>query len=98
MDMTRLITQNATFVCVGQGGLGDVTWYIRRRNSERSVPHKSIVVTMVAPHNINITSILTIPNLTDSDGGCYWCGYTNNEGQTNSTSAKLTIGSKSNIK
>ena len=93
MDKTRPVTVNVTFVCVGQGyGFVDVSWFRNRSGSERSPPGKSIVTTMVTPDNI--TSILTIPNLRNSDRGDYWCRYNNSGGDTNSTIATLTIGSK----
>ena len=56
------------------------------------VPGKSIVTTMVTPDNI--TSILTIPDLRDRDGGRYRCRYNNSGGETDSTRARLIIGSK----
>ena len=93
MDKTCPVTQNATFVCVGQGyGFVDVSWIRIRSGNERSPPDKSIVTTMVTPDNV--TSILTIPDLRDNDGGRYRCRYNNNGGETNSNLARLTIGSK----
>ena len=47
---------------------------------------------MVTPYNI--TSILTIPDLTDRDGGRYRCRYINSGGETDSDLARLTIASK----
>ena len=92
MDKTRPPTQNATFVCVGQGyGFVDVRWVRGGRNG-RSPPGKSIVTTMATPDNI--TSILTIPDLIGSDGGRYRCRYNNSGGETHSNNARLTIGSK----
>ena len=93
MDITRPVTQNATFVCVGQGyGFVDIRWISGRRNSERSLQSKSIVTTMVTPYNI--TSIVTIPNLRGNDGVRYSCRYNNSGGDTDSARARLTIGSK----
>ena len=93
MDKTRPVTQNATFVCVGQGyGFVDVSWFRIRGGNERSLLGKSIVTTIVTPDNI--TSILTIPDLRDRDGGRYRCRYNNSGGETDSTRARLTIGSK----
>ena len=94
MDITEPATQNATFECVGQGyGFVDVRW-IRgeRRNSRRSPPRRSIVTIMVTPDNI--TSTLTIPDLTDRDGAPYRCRYNNTGGVTDTNLAILTIGSK----
>ena len=93
MDKTRPVTQNATFVCVGQGyGFVDVSWFRGARSSERPPLGRSIVTTMVTPDNI--TSILTIPELRDRDGGRYRCRYNNSGGETDSNVAILTIGSK----
>ena len=93
MDKTRPAEQNATFVCVGQGyGFVDVSWFSGTRSSKRSPPGKSIVTTMATPDNI--TSILTIPDLRGSDGGCYRCRYNTSGGDTDSSLARLTIGSK----
>ena len=93
MDKTRPPTQNATFVCVGQGyGFVDVNWLRIRSGNERSPPGKSIVTTMVTPDNI--TSILTISDLRNRDGGDYRCRYNNNGGETDSIMATLTVGSK----
>ena len=91
MDLARPPTQNATIVCVGQGyGFVDVSWFRFRRGNERFLPRKSIVTTMVTPNNI--TSVLTISDLRNSDRGDYWCRYNNSGGDTNSTRATLTIG------
>ena len=93
MDKTRPVTQNATFVCVGQGyGFVDVMWFTERKSSEISLPGKSIVTTMVTPDNT--TSILTIPDLRNNDRGRYRCGYTNSGGETDSDVARLIIRSK----
>ena len=93
MDITRPVTENATFVCVGQGyGFVDVRWFSGGRSSRRSPPSKSIVTTMVTQDSI--TSTLTIPDLIDYDGGRYRCRYSNNGGETNSNQARLTIGSR----
>ena len=91
VGITRPVTQNATFVCVSQGyGFVNVRWFRGERN--RSPPGRSIVTTMVAPNNI--TSLLTIPNLRNNDGGRYRCRYINSGGETDSDLARLTIGSK----
>ena len=93
MRTTRPVTQNATFVCVGQGyGLVKVRWVRIKRGNERSLRRKSIVTTIVTSYNI--TSILTIIDLRDRDGGRYKCRYINSGGQTDSDRARLTIGSK----
>ena len=96
MDETRPVTEDATFVCVGQGyGFVDVRWFRGGKNSENTPPDKSIVTTMVTPYNI--TSTLTIPDLEDSDGGRnrrYRCRYINSGGETDSDLARLMIGSK----
>ena len=93
MNITHPVTQNATFVCVGQGyGLVDVSWARIRSDNERSLRGKSIVITMVTPDNV--TSILAIPDLRNNDRGRYWCRYNNSGGETNSSQARLTIGSK----
>ena len=93
MAKTRPVTENATFVCVGQGyGLSDGKWFKGGRNSENSPPDKSIVITMVTPNNI--TSILTIPDLTNRDGGRYRCRYINSGGETDSDIVRLTLRSK----
>ena len=91
MDNTRPVTENATFVCVGQGyGFVDVRWFRGERN--RSPPDRSIVTTMVTPYNI--TSVLTIPDLRDSNVGRYRCRYISSGGETDSYIARLIIGSK----
>ena len=91
MSITRPVTQNATFVCIGQGyGFVDVRWFRGERN--RSPPGRSIVTTMVTPYNI--TSILTIPDLRDRDVERYKCRYINSGGETDSDLARLTIASK----
>ena len=92
MDITRPVTENATFVCVCQGyGFVDVSWF--RGNRNRSPPDRSIVTTMVTPYNI--TSVLTIPDLRDDNGrDRYKCRYNNIAGGTDSDQARLTIGSK----
>ena len=93
MDITRPVTENATFVCVGQGyGFVDVSWVRIRNDNEKPPRSKSTVTTMVTPDNI--TSILTIPDLENSDGRSYRCTYINSEGKTDSDQARLTIGSK----
>ena len=92
MDITFPATQNATFVCVGQGyGFVDISW-VRMRSMERPLRSKSIVTTTVTSDNI--TSILTIPDLRNNDGRQYRCRYINSGGQTDSRPARLTIGSK----
>ena len=94
MDITRPVTQNATFVCVGQGyGFVNVRWVRGERNSQRSPPGKSIVATMVTQDNITtITSMLTIPDIMDRDGRHFRCIYNNSGGETHSNIARLTIG------
>ena len=93
MDITRPVTQNATFVCVGQGyGLVDVRWIRRRGGNDRPLLGRSIVTTIVTPDNI--TSILTIPDLRDGDRGSYRCRYSNSGGEMDTERAALTIGSK----
>ena len=95
MDRTRPVTENATFTCVGQGyGFVDVSWVRIRNNNnnERPLRSKSIVTTMVTPDNV--TSILTIPDLENSDGRPYMCRYINSGGETDSDLARLIIGSK----
>ena len=83
--------QNAIFTCVGQGyGFVNVVWVRGIRN--RSPPEKSIVTTMATSDSV--TSTLTIPDLRGRDEGRYWCRYNNSGGITNSTLARLTIGSK----
>ena len=98
MDVTIPVTETAVFVCVGQGyEFVDVYWRrIRIRDyRERYPPSKSTVTTMVTPDNITtITSILTIPDITDSNRGDYWCVYSNNNGGRRSNIAQLAIGSK----
>ena len=96
MDIIRPVTQNATFVCVGQGyGFVDVRWIRGVGIRGRSLRSKAIVTTMVTPDNIaTITSMLTMPDIRDNDGTRYWCRYSNNGGDTDSTRARLTIGSK----
>ena len=92
MNITRPVTLNATFICVGQGyGFVNVSWFRGVRN--RSPPGRSIFTTMVIPNNI--TSILTIPDLRNNDRGHYKCRYINSGGETDSDLAKLTIDSKS---
>ena len=93
MDIIRPVTLNATFTCVGQGyGLVDVSWVRIRSGNERPLRGKSIVTTMVTSDNI--TSIVTIPDLRNNDGGHYSCRYINSGGETESDIATLTIGSK----
>ena len=94
MDVTRPVTENATFVCVGQGyGFVDVSWVrLARNGNERFLRDKSIVTTMVTPGNI--TSILTIPDLENRDRRRYFCRYINSGGQTDSNQTTLTIRSK----
>ena len=93
MDITRPVTLNATFLCVGQGyGFVNVSWFGGSRGSENSPPGKSIITTMITPYNI--TSILTLPDLTDRDEGRYRCRYNNSGGKTDSELARLTIASK----
>ena len=93
MNTTRLLTQTAVFVCVGQGyGLVDVSWVRIVNGDERSLREKSIVTTMVTPDNITtITSSLTIPDLENRDGRDYKCICSNSEGETSSYIASLTI-------
>ena len=91
MNITRPVTLNATFICVGQGyGFVNVSWFRGMRN--RSPPGRSIFTTMVTPYNI--TSILTIPDLRDGNAGRYKCRYINSGGETDSELAILTIASK----
>ena len=94
MDITVPVTQNATFVCVGQGYESvDVSWFRGGRNSERSPPAKAVVTTMATPDNIaTITSTLTIPDIMDRDGRHFSCIYNNSGGETHSNIARLTIG------
>ena len=89
MDVTRPITQNAMFTCVGEGyGFVIVSWL----RGSKKLEEKSIVTTTVTPDNI--TSILTIPDLEDADGRRYRCIYNNSGGPTRSDRARLAIGSK----
>ena len=92
MDITLPVTEDAVFVCVGQGyGLVNVMWF--RGNSERSPPGRSTVTTMVTPDNITtITSTLIIPDVTDRTSTMYRCRYSNSEGETDSNIARLTAG------
>ena len=96
MDIEFLVTQTAVFKCVGQGyGLVDVSWLRKINNTERSIPSKSTVITLVSSDNITtITSSLIISDLNDSKRGNYWCVYINSAGETHSALAELTIGSK----
>ena len=92
MNITRLVKQNATFVCVGQGyGFVDVRWAKFKYGNEKSLRRKSIVTTTVTPNNI--TSILTIPDARSNDVGRYECEY-NNTGGGRVNKAKLSIVSK----
>ena len=93
MGKTRPVTENATLECVGQGyRFVDVNWFRIRSGNERPLRTKSIVTTMVTPDNV--TSILTIPDLENRDGGRYRCEYSNSGGETDSDNARLIIGSK----
>ena len=93
MDTKRPVTQTAVLVCVGQGyGFVDVSWFKGRGKRRNPIPNTSTVTTMVTPDNI--TSILTISNLTNNDGGKYKCIYNNSGGEMQSSIATLTIGSK----
>ena len=93
VDIRHLVTQNATFTCVGQGyGFIDVRWIKGVRINERPTPSKSIVITMVTP--VSITSTLTIPNLRDRNAGRYSCRYISSGGVTDSDKAILRIGGK----
>ena len=93
VDKTISAQQNATFTCIGQGyGFVNVVWVRGIRNSERSPPSRSIITTIVTSDNI--TSTLTIPDLRGRNKGLYWCRYSNSEGETDSSQARLTIGSK----
>ena len=95
MDITLPVTQNATFVCVGQGyGFVDVEWVRLVRNQrERPPPERSTVTTIVTPDNI--TSTFTIPDVTERENlRNYRCIYNNNAGETPSDTALLTIGGK----
>ena len=98
MDIIVPVTETVVFVCVGQGyGFVDVNWQRIRigQSRERPPPDKSTVITMVTPDNVTtITSILTIPDVTDRNRGDYWCVYSNNVNETRSNIARLAIGSK----
>ena len=89
-DDTVPVTEDAVFVCVGQGyGLVHVMWFRGNSDSERSPPERSIVTTM---DNITtITSILTIPDVRENTPNRYRCRYNNSEGETDSYIARLTI-------
>ena len=94
MDRTDPVTQTAVLVCVGQGyGVVDANWIRRRGSIEGSPPDKSVVTTIM-PDNTGITSILTVPDLRDNDGGSYKCRYKSSGGETDSDIAILTIASK----
>ena len=88
------VTEDAVFVCVGQGyGLVDVMWF--RGNREGSPSGRSTVTTMVTPDDITtITSVLTIPSVNDNTPSRYRCRYSNTEGETDSNIARLTTGGK----
>ena len=94
MDVTVPVTETAVFVCVGQGyGYVDVMWF--RGSRDRSLPERSTVITMVTEDTITtITSILTIPDVNDNTPSRYRCRYSNNENETDSRIAKLTIEGK----
>ena len=94
MDITVPVTEDAIFVCVGQGyGLVDVMWF--RGIREGFPPDRSTVTTMVSPDDITtITSILTIPDITDRTSNRYRCRYSNSEGEIDSNIARLIIGGK----
>ena len=92
MDVIVPVTETAVFACVGQGyGLVNVVWFRGNFNSERYPPGRSTVTTMVTPDDITtITSILAIPNVSDSTPNRYRCRYSNSEGETDSNIARLT--------
>ena len=93
VDTMRLATQNATFVCVGQGyGFIDISWIRGVRINERPPPSKSIVTTVITPDSI--TNTLIIPKLRDRDKGRYKCRFVNSAGGTDSYRALLSIESK----
>ena len=91
MDITVPVTQTAEFVCIGQGyGYVDVMWF--RGNGNRSLPGRSTVTT--EDNFTTITSILTIPDVNDNTPSRYGCRYSNNENETDSSIARLTIEGK----
>ena len=91
MDVTVPATQNATFVCVGQGyGFVNVSW--SRSGNRRILQERSIVTTKITSDDI--TSMLTIFDVRGRDEGRYRCRYSNSEGSVNSNRARLTIGSE----
>ena len=91
MDVELPVTQTAMFACVGQGyGYVDVMWF--RGNRDRSPPGSSTVTT--ENNFTTITSILTIPDVNDYTPSRYRCRYSNNEGETNSNTARLSIEGK----
>ena len=89
MDITVPATQNATFVCVGQGyGFVDVSW----SGNRRTLRERSIITTKITSDNI--TSMLTIFDARGRDEGTYRCRYNNSGGIRNGDRARLTIGSE----
>ena len=93
MDIMVPVTEDAVFVCIGQGyGLVGVMWFRGNSDSERSPPGRSTMTTMVTPDNITtITSTLTIPDVNDNTPNRYRCRYSTSEGKTDSNIARLTI-------
>ena len=90
MNITVPATQNATFLCVGQGyGFVDVSW---NSGTRRTLRERSIITTIVTSDNI--TSMLTIFDVRGRDEGHYRCRFSNSGGSTNSNRARLTIGSE----
>ena len=94
MDITRPVTEDAMFTCVGQGyGFVDVSWYRERANRNpveiRGIGRSSYNI-MVTPDHISST--LTISDLLNRDERNYWCRFDNNIGHVLSRFTALTIG------
>ena len=95
MDVMVPVTEDAVFVCVGQGyGLVDVMWFRGNIEKENPPPGRSTVTTMVTPDNITTITSILIPDVNDNTPRMYRCRYNNSEGETDSNIARLTIGGK----
>ena len=96
MDIAVLERETAVFVCVGQGyGFINASWIRGKGKHERPPPKRSTVTFMATLNDITtITSILTIPNVSDQTSKFYRCRFSNSEGEAYSDIGNMTLKSK----